>query len=99
MCERIQSTHIHHHSINLKLQKQSEKSHQTKDGNGDLIVSMLKQVECMVVDSLISVKVEDYILQSDCKVQMDWRISCLNKGFVDSISHKEQSHNCKCLPS
>ena len=67
-------THTHHHSINLKLQKQSEKSHQTKDGSEDLIVNMLKQVECMVVDSLISVKVEDDIQQSDCKVQMDWRM-------------------------
>ena len=86
-------------SFNLKLQTQSEKSHQMKDGSGDLIANMLKQVECMVVDSLISVKVEDDIQQFDCKVQMDWWMSCLNKGFVDSISHKEQSHNCKCLPS
>ena len=72
MYERIQSTHTHHHSINLKLQTQSEKSHQMKDASGDLIVNMLKQVECMVVDSLISVRVEDDLQQSDCKAQMDW---------------------------
>ena len=100
MCVRgFKNTHTHHHSISLKLQTQSEKSHQTKDGSGDLIVNMLIQVECMVVGSLISVKAEDDPQQFDCKIQMDWRISCLNKGFVDSISHKEQSHNCKCLPS
>ena len=100
MCERIQRTHTPIiHQINLRLQKQSLIFVQKKDGSGDLIVNMLKQVECMVVDSLISVKVEDDLQQFDCKVQMDWRMSCLNKGFVDSIIHKEQSHNCKCLPS
>ena len=65
--------HTHHrHSINWKLQTQSSKSHQMKDASGDLIVNMLKQVECMVVDSLISVKVEDDLQQSGCKVQRDW---------------------------
>ena len=70
MCEDSKHTHAHHHSIN-SLQTQSEKSHQMKDGSGDLIVNMLKQVECMVVDSLISVKVEDDLQQFDCKVHTD----------------------------
>ena len=63
-----------------------------KDGSGDLIVNMLKQVECKVVDSLISVKVEDDLQQSDCKVQMNWRISCPNKGFV-SVATKNRDIN------
>ena len=40
------------------LQTQKMKSHQMKDGSGGLIVNMLTQVECMVVDSLVEVKVD-----------------------------------------
>ena len=53
VCEDSKAHSHHHYPLNLKLQTQSEKSHQMKDGSGDLILNMLKQVECMVVDSLI----------------------------------------------
>ena len=39
-------------------QTHSNKSHQMKDVSGGLIVNMLTQVECMVVDSLMKVKVD-----------------------------------------
>ena len=42
----------------ISLQTHSNKSHQMKDGSGGLIVNMLTQVECMVVDSLMKVKVD-----------------------------------------
>ena len=40
------------------LQTQKMKSHQMKDESEGLIVNMLIQVECMVVDSLVEVKVD-----------------------------------------
>ena len=40
------------------LQTHSNKSHQMKDASGGLIVNMLTQVVCMVVDSLMKVKVD-----------------------------------------
>ena len=40
------------------LQTQWMQSHQMKDASAGLIVNMLTQVECMVVDSLMKVKVE-----------------------------------------
>ena len=81
------------------LQTQSNKSHQMKDASGGLIVNMLTQVECMVVDSLMQVKVEHHSQQSLCKALLGMKTSCPNKGSVDSILHKEQSHNCKHQPS
>ena len=70
-----------------------------KDGSGDLIVNMLKQVECMVVDSPVSVKVDVLDSQSEQETLSHSQMIHLNKGFVDSIFHKEQSHNCKHQPS
>ena len=40
------------------LQTQQMQSHQMKDASAGLIVNMLTQVECMVVDSLMKVKVD-----------------------------------------
>ena len=40
------------------LQTHSNKSHQMKDASAGLIVNMLTQVECRVVDSLMKVKVD-----------------------------------------
>ena len=71
-CVRELKTHTFiNNSIN-QLQKQFWKYHQMKDGSVDWIVNMLKQVECMVVDSLVSVKVEHCLPQFDCKVLLDW---------------------------
>ena len=89
----------HNHQIISTLQKQWRRSGQMKDGSGGLIVSSLIQVECMVVDSLVAVKVEHHSLQSLCKALLEKRMTCLNKGFVDSTPHKEQSHNCTHQPS
>ena len=52
------STHIHNSFNLIQLHKHSKKSLKMKDESVGLIANMMKQVEHMVVDSLISVMVD-----------------------------------------
>ena len=88
----------HKHQIS-SLQTQWRRSDQMKDGSGGPEQHRLQQVGCRVVDSLDSIWVDVLDWQLRSGTLLHSRMTHLNKGSVDSISHKEQSHNCTHLPS
>ena len=60
---KTKQNHRHHQHF-IQLHKHSKKSLKMKDESEGLIANMMKQVEHMVVDSLVSARVEENSQQS-----------------------------------